>query len=310
MIRKMLVMLSLAVLAVSSSAWADTNTVVMTLTVKESSTTYTGEVTKVAGGYQIKLPPKGNLVTIPAAKVTVSPSSAKPQEEYKDQLRNILGPANRAAAAQIGLWAKQQHYLDIAYKELGEALNLDPNNQVAQVCYPAVCTDLEDLAKASAKGVGPTTRDTGSTGSTGSTAAGGKDLIGDDDIYKIKMAEIRKGELSNVQVDFRNKVIDRFIKAMKGDAPFDQANFEAGFRGWPRAKQLALILDKLPNETGLLDDCLIQTDPQFMKVYRAVLRTSSSPSCARPSATAHRRARAVSSSLMWPTTRAPITRIF
>jgi hypothetical protein len=181
MIRKTLLVL-LPVVLVVSLASAGTQTIVL-----KDGPKYTGEVTKTNVGYQIKLP-NGEFVEF--AKDTVKSVSAAtdPSAEYKKRLEKI--DASKADGhIEIGIWAHDGGYLDIAYAEYLAALKIQPDSERIKTRLGLVTDQLNDLAKAGTKGGEVTTKP--------DDPAQTQNLVSVDDMYKIRMYELKRKELKS-----------------------------------------------------------------------------------------------------------------
>jgi hypothetical protein len=91
--------------------------------------------------------------------------------------------------------------------------------------------------------------------------------------------ELREDDKS-IAVDFRNDVIEKFIKRMRGVEDFQKENFAQEFRKYSRAKQAKYILDKIPAGDPMQDDLIVKNDPLFMREFRGPTWRWISTNCA------------------------------
>lgn len=256
-----------------------------TIVLKDGST-YTGDVTENVGAYQIKLP-TGEVISYPKDKATVT-AAADPAVEYKTRLGRIDGK-DADGHTDIGVWAQHGGYLDIAYKEYSEALRLSPGDARATLRLQQVKDMLDALAKAGNKvetstskpgpGVGP-----GPAGPGPGIESKQSNLISDEDVYKVRMFEVRKREVRENPPVFLyadKKVQSDFITMMvhEGKDEYKSVNALQLFKNRPMADQLRRIREH-SGDQGLLDRIHITSDPEFMRAYRNVVAPQLRLSCA------------------------------
>ena len=111
-----------------------------------------------------------------------------------------------------------------------------------------------------------------------------KDLISTRDMNRVRLAEIAAVE--RVRVSFRNRVLDRFLNAMRGSDDFrDDPNLEARFRRLPPHLQLDYMLRQIGEKSwDVRDDMVLRGDPQVMaqfrrRVWPLLLRSCASGDC-------------------------------
>jgi hypothetical protein len=253
---------------------------VKTIVLKDGST-YTGEVTESGGACQIKLP-TGEVISYPKDKVTVS-AAADPTVEYNARLGKI-DPKDADGHTDIGVWAQHGGYLDLAYKEYSEALKLNPGDARATLRLQQVKDILDALAKAGSK-VEITTKPVPGPGPAPGPEVAQANLIDDEDIYKIRMFEIRKREIREnpgIAIDFDKTVRADFVKKMRetGIEPYTNKNAENIFMSLNRTDQLLRIMGN-SGDQGFLDRIRIKTDPEFMRIYRRDIAPQLRTSCAQ-----------------------------
>lgn len=202
-------------------------------------------------------------------------AAADPQETYAKKLSQI-DPKDAEAHVGIARWAMENNHLDIAAKELKTAIELQPNNERAQLLLRQVqARQTPDEAASEPKKEEPVA----TTPAPASPTAGGE-FVSEDEIYRIRLFELKKGE--SVSVDFRNKVIDRFFDKMRGIEEFKDPTAQSKFKALPRHRQLQIITDRIDqDDREIRDDLLIKTDPKFMKDFRTGVWSIMTQSCSQ-----------------------------
>ena len=109
------------------------------------------------------------------------------------------------------------------------------------------------------------------------TAKPNKDLIGQEDVYKIRIFEQADNDVPTVE--FKNDVVDRFIRSQRGSGDFEEVNFEKKFRGWPRSRQVKYILEYAEDDKDILQDILIKNDPKVIREFQSSIWPMVSQNC-------------------------------
>jgi len=221
-----------------------------TLTLKDGRKV-TGDVTKTDAGYRVKT--DNGDVEFKANEVESLADSADLDKEYQDRLGKI-DDKDANAHFELARWAERNGRLDIAKKELKRSLEISPDNEQAQLLLRKVEAGLTSTNKPEV----PT-----ATKATIGGPTDAKDLVSDDDINRIRLAELRDDD--NASIEFKNKAFDRFIESQRGTENFH----EKEFRKMSRAKQVRYILDT-PGSGGVRDDIVIKSDPKFMMKFRSI----------------------------------------
>jgi hypothetical protein len=261
-------------------ALAATQTV--TLNNKEN-TKITGDVTKTAdGGCEVKLI-DGIVITYAKDMVKSVTTVASPQAEYQNRLTKIDPKKEAEGRLEIAKWAIGGNYMDIARKELTKVVALEPDNERAKLDLRDVQATLDEAAQAgkiTKAETPPTTNVAGDETIKGAT----QDLVSDEDIYKIRYYELKKKDIEKkdpVALDFRNKVLDRFIKQMRGYKEFKDPNAETEFKKLSKIQQLQVIVDNIGDkDRDITDDIMVKTDPVFMKDFRVFVWPAIANNCA------------------------------
>lgn len=245
-------------------SWALAETQTITL---KNGQTITGEVIKTAKGYEVKA--LGGVVAFPFDEVASVTAVSDPDKEYKERLSKI-DPNNVDQHIGLAEWALEKNRLDIAKAELDKALALQPNNEKASLLMRKVRAASAAERTETPVAPPPVTQPVNPAGDTlAQGIVASKDFVSDDDMYKIRLFERSKDD--TVTVEFRNKVVERFIEAMResGDADFKSPNSQSRFRAMPPNRQLQFILDKIsPDDIAIMDDILIKSDPRNIREFR------------------------------------------
>lgn len=218
---------------------------------------FTGEVTKTEGGYRIKT--KHAVLTFSADQVAKIEDATTSATEYEDLVKKIdpkkpedhFGLANWAIKRGLAKATDQQ--LKIARKHLEIALKLKPDYERAKLLLQLVNARIDKPPKQDGSKIDLIT-DVDFP------------LLKDDDIRKIRVEELRKGD--SVAIKFKNDVVKRFMASMEGQEDFRKPRFEKKFLGWPKTRKVVYMLDKRPDNVKMKDDIFIESDPKFMKNFR------------------------------------------
>jgi len=186
------------------------------------------------------------LKQIDAKLKRTDPSKLK--EKYREK-RALLEKNDVKGYVALGKWAMENKLLKEARAALKTALNIDPN-------YAPALKLLKEVDKA-IEGV----------------TLGDEYLLSLEDIYKVRLEEFRlTGD--PVRVQYRKRVLQRFVAAMSGRDDFsNDARFGEKFMGYSTLKRLQYILDperdidQAALQT-LKKDILVKSDPAFMKEFR------------------------------------------
>ena len=174
-----------------------------------------------------------------------------PEEQYRERLEKI-DPKDPEAHFQLARWAERADLLTIAKKELETALKLKPDYESAALLLKQVEEKLKKRGDNGDEVKPPLTK---------------VPLVEDEDIYRIRLEELRKGDVVSVQ--FRNDVVERFISAMAGRGAFKTPDADRQFRRLSNVSKALYMLDQRPDDVAMKDDILVKSDPGFMKDFRA-----------------------------------------
>ncbi|MCK4602528.1 MAG: hypothetical protein KAU28_08690, partial [Phycisphaerae bacterium] len=223
----------------------------------------TGEVTRTAeGNYEIET--KFGLLKYSADEVASVEDVITPQEEYNKKLAGI-DPQSAKDHFELGRWAFEQGLLEIARKELQKALQIKEDFERAKLLLRQVEAKLEEASrpKPVADGGRPTTR----PAKTDVANLKPEWLVGEEDIYRIRLEELREDD--RVPVELKNDVLERFVDSMRGVGDFRERNFEKRFRSWNRLRRAKYIVNNVDRDNSAVkDDIIIKRDPKFMAEFR------------------------------------------
>jgi tetratricopeptide (TPR) repeat protein len=222
-----------------------------------------GTVTRTDDGdYRIRT--RIGEVTVEAEDVLSIKDYVSFEDQYKKRLAKI-DPKDPVDRYKIASWAFDEGKLDVALEEINKALKLDSDYEDAQV--------LKALIERQ-RGRGGD--DENGEGRVADVPGGGRYLLPMEDVYRIRLLELRRntdldGQLElreRVGLRFRDDVITRFITAMEGKDRFRRKNADRAFRRAPRTAQLAYMLQVLSDKSPLFEDILVTQDPEFMREFQ------------------------------------------
>jgi hypothetical protein len=223
----------------------------------------------------IKVQGKMGVVSYANDEIASIESVEDPKAEYADKLAKA-GADDFAAQLELARWAMDKKLYKEAVERAEAALAIKKDEQAGLLLRQAKGA----LEKAAA------------TPSTTAPAAGGagegdgdkvpldrKALLKDDDISRIRVAELREDDKA-ITVEFRNDAIEKFIRKMRGVDDFQKEGFAQEFRRWTKAKQAKYILDKVESGDPIQDDVIVKNDPAFMREFRGPVWRWISGNCA------------------------------
>ncbi len=233
----------------------------------------TGEVTKIEDGYRILM--KGVSFEIFEDQVLKIEDVITPKDELAKRLEKV-DSRDTDGYYRVAKWAYDQNLLDETQKILLDVLKLQPDHENATVLLKLVKMRLAGPVE-----TGPTTTTKSGTDTLPPLAP--SNLLNQEDIYRIRLMELKSDD--KVLVQYRNDVLERFIKSMRGIGDFQTPEFERKFRGYPKVKQVLYVLDNTDRENSVIrDDILIKSDPRVMRDFRVriwpiIARSYASPNC-------------------------------
>jgi len=228
-----------------------------------------GEVTSSKSGYQVKIG-SGAVAVFSADQVLRVEDVVTPAEELKKRLAKI-DQTNADQLYRVARWASDRGLLAEAKGLLLKARKTDPKHENAKLLLRLVEMRLKAATR------------TAATASTRILVAPRTkfNFLKPEDIYRIRLAELKKTDRAVIQ--YRNKVLDRFIKWMRGRDIFDTPDGERRFRGATKVAQVQYIQQKVDRESPMLDDILVKSDPVVIKTFRTKIWPIVSKNCAVPS---------------------------
>ena len=239
-----------------------------TITLKDGRK-YTGEISRTRDGFTIKI---GQIsFGVDANEVVSIVDVMTPELMYRKKLKEI-DPNSANDHLLLGQWAIKQNSLEIARDELDAALRIDPNLEKASLLKGLVDDWIRQAVRE--KDIRP-----GGPSSLGAIPVRPEWLVTKEDIYRIRVEELRPDD--TVVIEFRNKVLDRFMKTMQGREGWEQPQGEKAFRRFRRAQKVNYILSKIDRDNSAIkDDIIIRSDPKFMQEFRKRVWPVVSKSCA------------------------------
>ncbi len=214
--------------------------------------------------------PKGIQVETKLAPMTFSNDEVQSIEELvtpKDVYitrRSKLNTKDAKAFYQLAKWVwktypDNMNLLQSANDDLEAALKLGKDYTRAQLLLQQVKAKIKILEKETVKGQKATGKDKTDLE---------KDLVTDRDILWIRLMELR--ETDKVPIKYKNDVLMRYVRDMQGREidDWDKLWKKRRFLGWTRMKQVMEILANKPENTSLLKDIHVTSDPKFMTDFR------------------------------------------
>ncbi|MCL2700677.1 MAG: hypothetical protein FWE88_03160 [Phycisphaerae bacterium] len=226
-----------------------------------------GDVTRTDSGYRVKT--ENGEMLYKTTEVDRVVDHAAFEKEYKDRLAKI-GDKDADAHLELAKWAEQNGQLKIAQTELKRCLTLAKDHEEARMRLRRIEAALAPPAEPATK---PATT-ASSNKSTSSGASGGidvKDLITDEDINKIRFADLRPSD-TGMSIEFKNQALNNFIKAEQGQRGLESKEEIDRFRKLSNVRQVIFIRET-PGYGGVKDDIIIKSDPKFMKDFRTIWPT-------------------------------------
>ncbi len=270
MIRKLLALAAVLamVLLIGAELTAEEKVLVLT-----NGRRIRGEITKTADGYEVKTA-TGMTAVIAAKDVLRVEDVATPTSGLAQRLAKI-DQKDPDALYDVAKWAVQQNMLPEARDLLKQVLKLKPDHRLA-----GIRLKLVEMRIASER---PTTRNgRTTTGPIKPIKVNRSMLLTQEDVYRIRLAELTAED--RVAIEFRNKVLDRFIAARRGVGLFAEPGGEARFRAGSRIRQAQYILRNTDErDFAIRDDILVKNDPLVLREFRTRIWPFVAANCAKPS---------------------------
>jgi len=218
-----------------------------------------GEVTRLGDAYQIQMKTTAGLATVsvPADQVVSVKDYVDPKSEYEERLAKI-DPNSARDHLDLGRWAYDKELYEIARKECEAALKINKDLETASLVLRLVEAKLRQ----------PPPTGTTKPGTTGESGIQPEWLLSDDDISHIRLEELKRSDV--VQVQFRNRLLDRFLEGMKGKGAFaDDPQAKDKFMALSPMRKMLFILENTDrDDSATKDDIVIKSDPRFMVTFR------------------------------------------
>jgi len=216
------------------------------------------------------------------------------KEDYADRLSKLKKDDFEGQLA-LGQWALENKLYPEAVKHLEAAVKLK-NEERARLLLRQAKAKLEDAQKptGTSSGGGETGSSTG--GDNGASMQG--QMVTDEDIQRIRVAEL--AEADRVTVELRKNVVERFLEQVRGRGEFEKKGADAEFRRLPPVRKAKYIIDHTNPGDPLRDDIIIKSDPASMREFRSGVWRWVSASCA--AATCHGAAKGQGGLKLWNVT--------
>lgn len=224
----------------------------------------TGEVTRTDSGYVVKT--RFATLSIADDQVVSVKDVVTPEQEYQQRLAKI-DPADAQARYDLGKWAFDRGLLEAAKAELEAALKVSPSHDRARLLLRQVDASI---AAAKAKSASPDASGTRTAPTQPVNGVANTDtpaLIGEEDIYRIRLAELRE-EDKTLPIDFRNNVEGRFLESMKGKGMFADPDGVERFRRMSRVDKALMIVKEKGLNSEYAKDIRVKGDPRTLLEFR------------------------------------------
>ena len=262
--KHLLAVTAVVALAVSAGVVAKQQTVIL-----KDGRRLTGDVVKSEDGYEIRTP--AGTVVIATGDVLRVEEAVTPKVEFQRRL-DRTNKNDADAIYRLASWARENGLLAEARDLLKKVRTLRPDHEGAKLLLRLV-----EISLSASK-----TTATGPRTTPGEGRLDASKLLKTEDIYRMRLLELKGGD--RVSIQFRDKVLDRFIEAMKGEDMFSESGGERRFRRWSRVRQAMYILHNTDRaETQFRGDVLVKTDPEVFRTFRSRVWPIVREGCARPS---------------------------
>lgn len=259
---------SLVLTLLLSSAFGDRAGAVGTkVVVLKDGRTFTGTVTEDKNHVKVKT--KFGVLTFPRDQVQSVTAQITPMDEYLTR-RSKVDSGKPEACYKLAEWGWENHpdhpaLLRQAIKDLDRAIALRKDYPHAMLLKRQIRAKLKilDAEEKTAAGSGA------SRVRPSRTKVLDEYLLSDQDVFWVRLMELRKDD-NRVGVRFVNNAQNRFIEAMEGSGlpGWESLRAKKKFRSQPRFMQVREMLREMPNNTDLLQDIHITTDPKFFIGFR------------------------------------------
>jgi hypothetical protein len=243
-----------------------------------------GEVTETTTGYEVAT--DMGSIALTREEVQRIDDAVEPAEAFQTQLA-ALEADDAAGHLELGKWAAENDLLDEAESMFNKVLELTPDDREAQLWLKQVVNRKERAAAAE-----DATNEDPDTTSPDVPTNGGDPvdpveapadwLLTMDDVYKIRMAEIRTSE-----DDLRIKIVDEdLVDAFRDDMEgleIDGEEFDPDeFDDLSDQKKFLVMLDELGgSDTEYMPAFEIREDPEAFRTFRKNIWPVVSRSCGR-----------------------------
>ncbi|MHC4983967.1 MAG: hypothetical protein ACYTF6_12480, partial [Planctomycetota bacterium] len=173
---------------------------------------------------------------------------------------------------ELAYWAYDKGYLEIAKKEVEEALEKRPDYELAQLLLKRIERRLKS----------PSGEGTETIGEPGGIVAP-QDLMDMVDVNRIRLAELR--ETDDVGIAFVDNVLRKFLEAYRGRGIFAMPGGEREFMEYSNMEKALYVLRSVDRENyDVKDKVIVRGEPSFMvqftqNVWPVVARNCAGPQC-------------------------------
>ena len=266
MLRKALVSLALG-LMITAVALAETQTVVL-----KDGRRIAGEVVETERGYDIHT--RLGVVQVGRHEVKEIIVERTPLDEFNDRFA-ALEADDADGHLALGQWAVEQRLFEQAVGQFEYVLTLRPDDDRAALLLRDAQNKLDEANQPEpVEPVGPvepvddvTPGDGGGDAIDSPPGIDPDSLVTLQQIYRIRLAELRLSEIPGLRFRFTDDVEDRFASLWEGRRDFDPDDFDR----LDKYEKLEFILEEIGDSeryNDIRDDIQITEDPQFMVDFR------------------------------------------
>ena len=188
------------------------------------------------------------------------------QAEYDTRLA-ALAPDDINGHYALADWCRAKRRYDLVVRECQTVLRLKPGHTNARL--------LLDVAQQQLNRAGPTDRSRQTAPARGPGRQG--DYVSEDDIQRLRYAELNPDRPERVQVRFHNRVTAEFVDLMVQQGKFNRRGRTAFLRSKP-AEKLFIMLQQDPE--AYRDDIEIRSDPIVFAQFRKRILPTIMTGCA------------------------------
>ncbi|MHC4561227.1 MAG: tetratricopeptide repeat protein [Planctomycetota bacterium] len=259
MLRKGLIAL-LGCLILVSAVSAATKTLIL-----KDGSRITGEVTETDEGYEVRS--RFGVRKVARYNVERIIDVIDPKDEYAKRLGELKDD-DAAGHLALGRWAMNKDLLEEAKAQFERVVKLRPDDEEPPLLLRRVVAMIKRKAEVEAKKDKPDDDPKKTDGGKGSAPEIDlTNLIAKDDIYRIRLAELRSDEKPR-RVKFEDDVLKTFAALMEGRGDFDPAEFRRRSKYAKVQYILASPYGDAPEITGKIK---LDSEVRFMDEFRKLI---------------------------------------